>query len=339
MVNLRKLVAAAVASLLALAALAGLFVYANLHKPYGTFAEPVFVDFRHGTTTAEMAAELESKGVVQARWLFLAARLMRRGTALQAGEYRFATPATPLEVYSRIAKGDIFHIELTIPEGYTIFDIAGALEKQGIVQLGTIKPAAFLAAARNPALIRDLDPKATSLEGYLFPNTYRIYRHTTAEQLCKQMTAEFRSRWRSLNTTANLHDTITLAAMVEREAKLPEEAPKVASVFHNRLRTGTKLDCDPTTVYAALLENRYRGVIHQSDLDSQNPYNTYRHVGLPPGPIANPGLRAIRATLAPADSKWLFFVARADGSGGHFFSESLGQHLAAVKQYRHNTGK
>jgi UPF0755 protein len=339
MADLRKIAGAFAGLVVLLGALAGLFVYANLHKPYQGFTEPAFVDFKRGTTTAEIAAELESKGVVQARWLFLAARAMRRGTHLQAGEYRFDKPATPLEVYARIAKGDIFHIELTIPEGYNIFDIAAAIEKQGIAKLGTIKPEAFLAIARSPAMIRDLDPKATSLEGYLFPNTYRIYRHTTAEMLARQMTNEFRGRWKLLETRADVHNTVTLAAMVEREAKLPEEAPKVSSVFHNRLRAGIKLDCDPTTIYAALLDNRYRGVIHQSDLDSQNPYNTYRHAGLPPGPIANPGMRAIQAALHPVESKWIFFVAKADGSGGHTFTETIGQHLAAVKQFRKNAAK
>ena len=152
-------------------------------------------------------------------------------------------------------------MELLVPEGFNMYDIAEAVGK-----LGTMRPETFLAAARNPAMIRDLDPNAPSLEGYLFPNKYRIYRHTTAQQICRMMTDEFRARWKALQTPANVHDTVTLAAMVEREARLPEERPVVASVFHNRLRIGMKLDCDPTTVYAALLENRYRGTIHRSDL-------------------------------------------------------------------------
>jgi UPF0755 protein len=153
------------------------------------------------------------------------------------------------------------------------------------------------------------------------------------------MTGEFRARWKALNTGADVHNTVTLASMVEREARLPEERPEVASVFSNRLRIGMKLDCDPTTVYAALLEDRYKGVIHRSDLESDNPYNTYRHAGLPPGPIANPGLSSIRAALAPADTKYLYFVARADGSGGHHFSDSLAQHEAAVAAYVRATKK
>lgn len=313
--------------------LGGAYLAYRLSQPYRGFSDPVFVEFPRGTSSGAMAATLAEKGVIRDRWLFLAARALRRAN-LQAGEYKFEKPASALDVYSRIARGDIFYMELLIPEGYNIFDIAGAIDKLGTKErLPALNPAAFLAVARDPSPIRDLDPSAKSLEGYLFPNKYRIYRLTTAQQLCRQMTAEFRVQWKALNARANVHDTVTLASLVEREARLPEERPQVAAVFANRLRIGMRLDCDPTTVYAALLEDRYRGVIHRSDLDSANPYNTYQHAGLPPGPIANPGLRSIKAALAPADSKYLYFVARADGSGGHRFSASLEQHEAAVAQY------
>ncbi len=188
-------------------------------------------------------------------------------------------------------------------------------------------------------MIRDLDPRAPSLEGYLFPNTYRLSRHTTPERLCRMMTAKFREAWKSLHTTADVHDTVTLASMVEKEGKLAEERPRIAAVFANRLRLGMKLDCDPTTIYAAMLEKRYSGVIHRSDLDRDHPYNTYRHAGLPPGPIANPGLPSIRAALAPADVDSLYFVARADGSGGHEFSSTIAAHKNAVDRYHRALGK
>jgi UPF0755 protein len=195
-------------------------------------------------------------------------------------------------------------------------------------------PAVFLAAAKRPGLIRDLDSDAPSLEGYLFPSKYRVYRRTTAQQICRMMTDEFRKQWKILETPANVHNAITLASMVEREARRPEERPLVSSVFHNRLGVGMKLDCDPTTVYAALIDHRYRGAIYRSDLANTSAWNTYQHAGLPPGPIANPGLSSIRAALAPAETRYLFFVAKADGSGGHNFSESLLQHDAAVAQYQ-----
>lgn len=307
----------------------GGWVLYRLNQPYKGFSEPVFIDFGRGTSTRSMATTLAEKGVIEERWLFLAARGLRRNANLQAGEYRFDKPASPLEVFGRIVRGDIYYMELLVPEGYNMYDIADAVGK-----LGVMRPATFLAAAKDPSMIRDIDPMAPSLEGYLFPNKYRVYRHTTAQQICRMMTGEFRERWKALHTQANVHDTMTLASMVEREARLPEERPKVASVFENRLRIGMKLDCDPTTVYAALLENRYRGTIYRSDLENTSPWNTYRHAGLPPGPIANPGLSSIEAVLTPAQTTYIYFVAKGDGSGGHTFSDSLAQHTAAVAQYQ-----
>jgi len=307
----------------------GAWLIHRLNQPYKGFSNPVFVEFAHGTSTRSIAAVLADKGVIEDPWLFLAARGLRRGANLQAGEYKFDKPASPLEILGRLARGDIYYMELLVPEGFNMYDIAEVVGK-----LGTMQPETFLAAAKDPAMIRDLDPEAPSLEGYLFPNKYRVYRHTTAQQICRMMTGEFRARWKALRTNADVHDTVTLAAMVEREARLPEERPVVASVFRNRLRIGMKLDCDPTTVYAALLESRYRGTIYRSDLENRSPWNTYQHAGLPPGPIANPGLGTIKAVLAPAQTPYLYFVAKADGSGGHNFSESLVQHYAAVARYQ-----
>lgn len=306
------------------------FVANQLAQPFQGFSEPVMIEFPRGTSTSQMASMLADKGVIQHSWLFLAARLVRRGARLQAGEYQFAKAASPLDVYGRIARGDIFYMELLVPEGYNMFDTADAVTK-----LGTMSADDFLAAARDPSLIRDLDPHAQTLEGYLFPSKYRVYRKTTAREICRMMTNEFRAQWQSLAAGQSVHDTVTLASLVEREARLPQERPRVASVFANRLRIGMRLQCDPTTVYAALLDGRYRGVIHQSDLESTNLYNTYQHPGLPPGPIANPGLSAIKAALTPDDTPYLYFVAKADGSGGHTFSDSLQKHDVAVAQYHH----
>jgi UPF0755 protein len=141
--------------------------------------------------------------------------------------------------------------------------------------------------------------------------------------------------WQGLHTTANAHETVTLASLVEKESKLVDERPHVAAVFANRARIGMKLDCDPTTIYAALLDHRYRGTIYRSDLASGNPYNTYQHAGLPPGPIANPGLASIKAALMPAESDALYFVLRPDGSGAHEFSKNIAAHQAATARYRH----
>jgi UPF0755 protein len=297
-------------------------------QPYQGFSGEVFVDFAHGTGTGAMADALTRAGVVRSRWDFLLARAINRIGVLQAGEYRFTRAASPAEIVSRIRRGDVFYYELVVPEGKNMFDIAASAE-----QLGIFKAAEFLQVSRNPAMIRDIDPKARTLEGYLFPDTYKLSRHTTPERLCKLMTAKFREAWTGLHANASVHDTVTLASLVEKEGKLAEERPKIAAVFGNRLRIGMKLDCDPTTIYAALLENKYRGTIYRSDLDRDQPYNTYHYAGLPPGPIANPGVASIRAALAPADIDSLYFVARADGSGGHEFSNNIAAHEDAVSRY------
>ena len=312
-----------------LLALAGGYGIYRVAAPYQGFNQETFIEFPRGTTTEDMAAMLAKAGVVRSQWDFLLARALQPGRVLQAGEYRFAQPASALQVVSRLAHGDVFYYAFVAPEGKNMFDLA-----QVATQLGLFSGDAFLQAARNPAAIRDLDPAAQSLEGYLFPNTYKLSRHATPQQLCAMMTAKFREVWRGLGSQANVHDAVTLASMVEREAKLPEERPLIAAVFANRLRIGMKLDCDPTTVYAALLDNRYRGTIYRSDLESENPYNTYRHGGLPPGPIANPGLDSLKAALHPAETNALYFVARPDGSGGHTFSADLASHNAATERYR-----
>jgi UPF0755 protein len=197
-------------------------------------------------------------------------------------------------------------------------------------------PAAdFLKAASDPALIRDLDAKAPSLEGFLFPSTYRLAHTTTAHELAREMTDQFRKLWRRLaaGKQPDVHRVVTLASLVEKETGFAPERALVAGVFTNRLDRGMKLDCDPTTIYAALLENRFRRVIHKSDLASQNPYNTYQHAGLPPGPIANPGADALQAALAPAQTDALYFVAK-PGGGGHNFSSTLAAHDRATQAYR-----
>jgi len=314
--------------LVLLSCAAGGYAVYRTSEPYQGFSGDVFIDFARGTGTNAMADALARAGVVRSRFDFMLARAINRVGVLQAGEYRFTKPASPAEIVARIRKGDVFYYELLVPEGKNMFDIAGAVE-----QIGLFKAADFMKAARDPSSIRDLDPKAPTLEGYLFPDTYKLSWHTTPERLVKLMTSKFREAWNGLHTDANIHDTVTLASLVEKEGKLAEERPKIAAVFTNRLKIGMKLDCDPTTIYAALLENKYRGTIYRSDLDRVHAYNTYKTAGLPPGPIANPGIASMRAALAPAGIDSLYFVARADGSGGHEFSSTIAAHELAVDRY------
>jgi UPF0755 protein len=318
-------------ALLLLLLLAAGVAYFLATRPYQGFQKPVILDFPKGTSTQAMSAQLAQAGVIQSSWQFMLTRALHPNARLLAGEYQFSEPASVFTIFDRISRGDVFFYELTVPEGSNIFDIASNIDK-----FDFMKGADFLRLARDPAPILDLAPGAPSLEGYLFPSTYRIERTTTVKRLVHMMTDLFRKNFRELQPShaVEVNSLVTLASLVEKETAVPVERPLVASVYANRLRMHMPLDCDPTTIYAALLEGRYRGAIYRSDLDNPNAYNTYRHPGLPPGPIANPGLAALKAALAPAETTYLYFVAKADGSGGHQFSDNLEAHNRAVEQYR-----
>jgi UPF0755 protein len=309
--------------------------YLFFEEPYGTFQNETFVRIERGTGTVEIGRTLAQAGVIRYPWQLWMERAMHPGAKLQAGEYRFNHPATAAEVFDRLGRGDVYYFELTVPEGSNIFDIARILETSA-----AMPGEDFLKAASDPASIQDLDSKAQSLEGYLFPSTYRVSHSTMPAELCRQMTDQFRKQWKKLAApaTKDVHDTVTLASLVEKETGVASERPLVAGVFENRLQKHMLLQCDPTTIYAALLEKRYRDAIHKSDLASQNPYNTYQHAGLPPGPIANPGSDSIRAALRPAETDYLYFVAKPEG-GGHRFSTDLAGHEKATQAYRKKARK
>ena len=319
------------ALLLLLLVLAAGAAVRSLFTPFQGFSGEAFVEIAKGISVRAIADELVQNGAARSRWQFLAVRLLRPSARLQAGEYRFAHPDSAWNIFDRIVRGDVFYYELTVPEGSNMFDIAAVVDR-----LGFLNSEDFLRAARAPALVRDIAPAAPTLEGYLFPSTYRVTRSATVRQLCRMMTEEFRRQWHALDPPAEIdvHRAVTMASMVEKETAVEAERPAVASVYYNRLDRGMALDCDPTTIYAALLDGRYRGTIYRSDLASRNPYNTYAHTGLPPGPIANPGAASLRAALHPASTYYLYFVARPDGSGLHQFSADLAAHNRAVEQYR-----
>jgi UPF0755 protein len=312
-----------------LAISASVIAYLSLERHAG-FEGEVYVDLGRGSSTVEIGRALARAGIIRFPWQFWLERALHPSAKIQAGEYRFTNPATVAEVFDRLARGDVFYFEFTVPEGSNMFDIANEIESTGVMS-----GADFLHAASDPKLIQDLAPSAPTLEGFLFPSTYRLTHSTTPLDLCRMMTDQFRKQWKKIlaGSTADPQRTITLASLVEKETGVPEERPLIAGVFENRLKKGMMLQCDPTTIYAALLENRYRNAIHRSDLASRNDYNTYQHAGLPPGPIANPGADAIQAALHPAETEYLFFVAK-PGGGGHQFSTTLGAHENAVQRYR-----
>jgi UPF0755 protein len=317
------------------AALAAYAVYAPIGPAAGTSDDQaIYVDIAPGTGAETIAAQLEQAGVVRSRYAFDLLREIKGGKLI-AGEYRFNHPAAATEVYGRLARGDVYFIPLTIPEGYTIFDIAQAVAS---AHLGSRDD--FLTATRSQtALIADLSPNAPSLEGYLFPDTYRFGRHSTPADMLAAMVKRFRqvAGQLGLSSGPNLARTVTLASLVEKEVRQDSERPLVAGVFENRLARNMPLQTDPSVIYAALLDSRYRGGIYASDLQADSPYNTYRHTGLPPGPICNPGVAALKAALAPTSTDYLYFVA--DAQGNTRFSATLEEHAQQVVAYRRATGR
>ena len=297
--------------------------------PFGPATE-TFIEVAPGSSTARIGQLLEASGVVRSRYAFEAVRLWRRGT-LRAGEYRFDHPAPAAEVYARIVRGDVFTRTVTIPEGSNLFDVAERLEQAGF----GARQEFLTAAAQQTKLVADLDPGAKSLEGYLFPDTYHLARKATAEQICATMVRRFRAIAGQLGLKENVHDVVTVASLVERESAVDGERPLVASVFDNRLAKGMPLMTDPAVIYGLELEGRWRGDIYKSDLKRDTAYNTYLHAGLPPGPIANPGIPSLRAAMQPAESNYLYFVAAGNNPQGHsLFSTSLDEHSHNVAGYR-----
>ena len=315
-----------VAFLLALAA-AGAGAWIVL-APFGP-TEETFVEVTPGSSTTRIGQQLEAAGIVRSRYGFDAVRLWKHGT-LRAGAYRFDHRASAAEVYARIARGDVYTTTVTIPEGASIFDVAAKLEQ---ARLGARKD--FMAAAQQTTLITDLDPTAKSLEGYLFPDTYHLDPKATPQQICATMVHRFRAVAAQLGLNRNVHDVVTLASLVERETAVDDERPLVASVFENRLAQSMPLMTDPAVIYGLQLEGRWRGAIYQSDLTRDSAYNTYLHKGLPPGPIANPGAKSLRAAMTPAKTDYLYFVAAGANPQGHsLFSRTLEEQNQNVAGYR-----
>jgi peptidoglycan lytic transglycosylase G len=288
------------------------------------------VQLKAGSSARHIAAELAHNGIIRSEYAFLLWHYMHGRKPLKAGEYAFDHRASLREVYDRIASGDIFFHTVVVPEGYNIFDVAGAIEEAG---LG--KREDFLKVAEtDTALVRDLDPKAPSLEGYLFPDTYHFTRTQSMHDMAAAMVRRFRQNIKEMGINQNVHDVVTMASIVEKETGAPEERPQVASVFYNRLQKNMELKTDPSAIYAALLNNRYSGVIHQSDLHFDSPYNTYRNSGLPPGPISNPGKASLEAALHPAQTDFLYFVADPQRQGHHRFARTDAEHAVNVQAYR-----
>jgi UPF0755 protein len=325
----------------------------------------VFVMLRPGFSTRRIAAELKANGIIRSEDAFILWHYLHRRRSLKAGEYMFDKSRNVIEVHKRLARGEVYFRTVVVPEGFTMFDIARAIEAAG---LGSSED--FLKVARSDTdLIADLAPGAQSLEGYLFPDTYQFSRMMSMHEMAAAMVKQFRTVAGQIGliqpapngksdgkpqmlanspdvtiepaylipppseSPVDLEHTVTMASIVEKETAVAEERPLVASVYYNRLQKRIALDADPSIIYAELLAGSYGGVLHHEDMSFSSPYNTYKNVGLPPGPIANPGKSALEAAMHPAQSEYYYFVA--DAAGHHRFARTIEEHNKNVAAYRH----
>lgn len=313
-----------------------------------------FVLLHPGYSTRRIAAELKGAGIIRSEQAFVLWHYYHHGRSLKAGEYLFDKPANVIDVQKRLRRGDVYFHTVVVPEGYTMFDIARAIEAAG---LGPADD--FLRVAQSDtSLIADIAPGAHSLEGYLFPETYEFTRMMTMHDMAAAMVKQFRQVAHQIglisgptliasadtqltsNSDAGLPSgerdeierTVTMASIVEKETAVPEERPLVASVYYNRLGKRIALDADPSIIYAELLAGRYQGALHHADMSFSSPYNTYRNAGLPPGPIGNPGRSALEAAIHPAQTDYFYFVA--DAQGHHRFARTMEEHNKNVLAYR-----
>ena len=293
--------------------------------------QTTFVLLRPGWSTRHIARDLQKQGVIHSAPAFLMIDYAKGLKTLKAGEYKFDQSASALEVWRRLTSGDVYARTVVVPEGYNMFDVAKAVEESGL------GPASdFLTAARSDLfLLKDIDPNAKSLEGYLFPDTYQFTRINTSHEIAAAMVHRFRQEALKIGLLGrtDTHRIVTMASIVEKETGDPKERPMVAGVYYNRLNRNMALAADPSVIYAALLANRYRGTIYASDLQYDSPYNTYKFPGLPPGPIANPGVASLQAALHPTQTEYLYFVS--DNNGHHRFARDLQEHARNVAAYRH----
>ncbi|HKB10294.1 MAG TPA: endolytic transglycosylase MltG [Vicinamibacterales bacterium] len=330
-----KKLLALVLLLIVIAGAVAAVMYVRVNQPYRGFAgSEQFVELPPGSGSRAIAQRLVDAGVVRDLSTFRTALWFSgQGRHLKAGDYRFDRSMTPFEVIDKIARGDVFVINVTFPEGLSVAEMARIAESHG---LGTA--ASFAAAAKEGSLVHDVDPSATDLEGYLFPETYAVSRHADAAKLIRLMVSRFdhvftpELRAAAAARGLSVRQAVTLASIVEKETARPEERPLVAAVYTSRLRIGMPLQCDPTVIYALIRAGHYDGNIHKADLSFDSPYNTYRYPGLPPGPIASPGRASLEAAVHPAAADYLYFVSRNDGS--HEFARTLDEHNRNVHKYQ-----
>jgi UPF0755 protein len=327
----------AVALVLAAAGAAALrWSWRELNAPFKGYPEDeCVITIEPGRSGAEIVSSLHARGVLEhPRLALLYLRLGLEGDSLKAGEYAFSEPLSVVEVLRRLAAGRVLLHPITIREGLTLEETADALVEAGFGHLGSL-----LEAMRSPKLIADIDPEASDLEGYLFPETYAFATGTTEEEIVATLVDHARRALTehvrpllSPQAERSIRDIVTLASIVEKESQVDEERPIVAGVYTNRLARGMGLYADPTVIFALKKSGEWDGNLRRKDLEIDSAYNTYRYRGLPPGPIASPGLASLVAAAEPADVPYLYFVSRNDGT--HVFAETLAEHNRNVYKWQ-----
>jgi len=315
--------------LLSVAAVAGVsyWIYSSLNKPHQHAKANQFIQIPKGSTPNEIIDKLVTEGILQSE-LSTKVYLRSFGDAgkLQAGEHQFASPITPLQVLKELEKGEDRTVKFTIPEGFTRFDIAKRIAEK-FPQNPPVDEKAILTLMNDVSMIKDFDPTAKNLEGYMFPSTYDFPRDVKPQEIIKRSVEQFKKIWqpewnvkaRQLGRTP--HEIVTIASLIETESHLEAERPIVASVIYNRISKNIPLGIDQTAVYIAKMQNRWDGTIHKSDLEVDSPYNTRRFGGIPPGAISSVSENSLKAALNPAQTDYLFYVldvSKTDGSSGFF---------------------
>ena len=310
-----------------------MWLWHSLHTPVTTENREIIFSIEPGQTLKQIADNLESRDLIPNAWLFNAyARYQKTATRIPAGEHLLSTAASPARILEQLLEGRVRLYRLTVPEGLNMEETAALVAKTGFCDLDR-----FLTLCRDPDLISDLDIPSHTLEGFLFPDTYFFSKSTNCRQIIEKMVATFftvyNSQWqkRAQDLGFTLQQVVTLASMIEKEAGVASERPLIASVFHNRLKKRMRLESDPTVIYG---DPEFEGRIRTRHLRRKTEYNTYQMHGLPKGPIANPGAKAIEAALYPVESDYLFFVSKNDKT--HYFSKTLAEHNQAVRKYQLN---
>jgi UPF0755 protein len=330
--------------LLIASAATAVWVYRELHAPIRHTKQGHYVEIPRGSSPTTVVSKLAAEGIIKHEWpLLLYLKFTSNGSQLKAGDYDFPSPISPLTVLARLRTGEQRLIRLTVVEGWTRWDIANAMFK--IPELHLADSAAALPLMNNVSLINDLDPAATNLEGYLFPDTYDFPPETKPAAVVAMLVKRFRKEWKpdSAQQASKLglspREIVTTASLIETEAKLAEDRPLIASVIYNRLKIKMALAVDSSVIYASKLAGKWRndGKVYKSDVERSSPYNTRLHPGLPPGPVASPGKSSLDAALNPAQTDYLFYVrepSRNDGAHNFYSNErDFGNGVRALRNW------